>query len=116
MMKAVCPPAGEADSSSTTGSRSLAEEATTTIGNVSIQLSQYAWIMAERSPRPDTWSAHDNAPHPTRRCACEHNAALPVYPSAPAHGELRHSISARPFYCRGFPVPNEHEHEFSSES
>ena len=33
-------------------------------------------------------------------------AALPVYASAPTHGELRHSISDRPFHCCGLTASN----------
>jgi hypothetical protein len=52
-MKAWSALTGKADSNSTTGSRSLAEVATTTIGNVSI--------------------AHISGPHRTHQCACEHS-------------------------------------------
>jgi hypothetical protein len=117
-MKAWSPRAGEADNSSTIGSRSLAEEATTTIGNVSIQLSQKAWIWGlsgHRARAPDLLIIM--LPNQSVGALANTTAALSVYASAPTHGELRHSIIAGPLHCCGPTASNRNSvaaHHFGS--
>src|SRR4051794_12654356 len=132
-MKAWSPGAGEADNSSTIGSRSLAEEATTTIGNVSIQLSQKAWIMrlsGHRARAPDLLMIM-LPPNPSVRLRTQRRLSL----CTPPHRHTASSgITLVPDHCtaaasqypttlRGSPVlsvetgrTTEHDHEFSSES